>query len=227
MGFAVNGFQVALSVLPGSGKPAWVDQHNEGRRLLARLDGGGRGETGERPGVITDANGRPRFADGHADFSISHSWAMTAVSYLPTDNTAAPSRTGCDIQYVHPARNYDNTARCCFSASERDYIDERGPKEATRRFCRIWTLKEAWIKMNALSIADIRLAPEFHIEDEAGGQGLLVRQSAPRVSVANIASAAALPPAFFLWDISAATGLYVLAAGLTSPLPKRPVLRYL
>jgi len=136
-----------------------------------------------------EPGGRPYFADHHADFSISHSRNMAAAAFLPSLEKVS-CRVGCDIQYVDPHKSCVEISRRFFHACEQAYIEQTG-EERIKNFYRIWTLKEAWLKLHGLSVFDITKAPAFSI----GGR---YENS----------------PAFFLYELSSpsTTELYTLAA---------------
>ena len=147
----------------------------EARRMLNLLTPGGT--------ITLEPGGRPSFADRHADFSISHSRNMAAVTVLsvpPADPGAAAVETGrvppaakiprigCDIQYADPRAAHTDISRHFFHACERDYIFSANASEQYLRFYRFWALKEAWLKMKGLSVFDMALAPAFNIEEDTG-----------------------------------------------------------
>jgi hypothetical protein len=154
---------IGLSFMANDKRPlSQARQHDEGRRILALLDH----PSMSRSSIQTEASGRPYFADYHADFSISHSRSMVAVSYCPArhPDTGKLLRTGCDIQYVAPTKLFHGVANRFFAPPERDYIQGAATQlEQNIRFCRIWTLKECFIKLRGLSIADIACAPAFDL----------------------------------------------------------------
>ena len=146
----IQEFSVGLSLLPHTASSGvFRAQHDEGLRVLKCMDGG-------RPAAWEkEPSGRPRFADAHADFSISHSRRMVAVSF-------SCGRTGCDIQYVHPKKSYDELAYRLFFPEELRYLQEAGDaRERNVRFCRLWTLKECFIKANSLSVFAMKKTPAF------------------------------------------------------------------
>ncbi|MDR2480508.1 MAG: 4'-phosphopantetheinyl transferase superfamily protein [Treponema sp.] len=177
---------------------------NEARRILRLLDG-------DCPAAIENG-GRPFFPDAHADFSISHSRNMAAVALLPNPfyghNTGGgpPSapRTGCDIQYAAFTKPHGGISRNYFHASERSYIEAARGEEHSRRFYRLWVLKESWIKLRGASVFEIAHAPVFTI---TGDERKIVTASMPAPD------AAPLQAAFFLYEIEAAPDeWYMLAA---------------
>jgi hypothetical protein len=159
----IMGISIGLSFAPNNGRPLTLaQQHDEGRRILAFLDQ----LSLFRSFVQVEPSGRPYFADHHADFSISHSRSMVAVSYSTERRLDAgrPLRTGCDVQYVPPARSFCNIANRFFTPTERDYIQDVTTRlEQNIKFCRIWALKECFIKLKGLSIANISQAPTFDL----------------------------------------------------------------
>jgi hypothetical protein len=141
-------FYLGLSLLPKTVSGGYAFQHAEGLRVLGLLDG-------KEPLLETDPSGRPRFGDRHADFSISHSRRMVAVAY-----SADSVRTGCDIQYAHPRKNHDKTAARLFSPEELRYLLEAsGAREKRLRFCRLWALRECFLKAHGLSVFNMKKIP--------------------------------------------------------------------
>lgn len=86
--------------------------------------------------------------------SLSHSgnFALCAVTRRPV---------GADIQKTVPVRE-SLLQRVC-SAAEREWIlKAASPAERERRFCRIWALKESWLKATGVGLAglaDARFCP--------------------------------------------------------------------
>ena len=122
--------------------------------------------------ITKDKNGRPFFQNGNADFSISHSGSIAAVSLIHEANPhrspsgqmfpSAKFRTGCDIQLIRPRKNLRNIAEENFYAAENDYIFLQNETQfECARFYQIWTLKECYIKLRGLSVFDMLKAPSF------------------------------------------------------------------
>lgn len=90
---------------------------------------------------IDFSNPKPAFKGAYAggyDFNISHSGGLAAIA-------VSDGKIGCDIEVLKGRRHPAVCAR--LSEEERaDAADERG-------FLKIWTAKEAFIKMNGLSLA--------------------------------------------------------------------------
>lgn len=90
--------------------------------------------------ILVHKNGRIIFADNpHVHFNISHSGdvAMCAVSNCPV---------GVDVQVE---RDFDEgICRRFFLPREADFVlNESDPCQKREKFFRIWTLKEAYVKM--------------------------------------------------------------------------------
>jgi hypothetical protein len=139
-------FSVGLSCLPiegGAGKAlSAAALHDEGRRVLFQLDS----RVPPAP-IQLECSGRPYFADRHADFSISHSHAMIAVSHVCTGQTPCALHTGCDIQFIYSNRFHKTIASRVFGEQEQHYIAAAaGNAEQETRFCEVWTLKECFLK---------------------------------------------------------------------------------
>jgi hypothetical protein len=139
-------FSVGLSCLSvgtaADKAPSPAMLHDEGRRVLFQLD--------KRlpPAVIQlELSGRPYFADRHADFSISHSRSMVAVSHLSTGRVSCSLHTGCDIQFIYSNRFHKTIASRFFGEQEQRYIAAAADSaEQETRFCKVWTLKECFLK---------------------------------------------------------------------------------
>lgn len=152
-------FYIGLSLLSNR-RAGPQSLHTEGRRILTLLEGG-RSLSGR---IAAEPGGRPYFIDRHGDFSISHSHRMAAAAYSTEKSRGAgkPLGTGCDIQYVHPAKTYEGIVRGFFSPEEQTYIAAGSPeRERINRFYRIWVLKECFLKALGLSVFDMNRVPSF------------------------------------------------------------------
>ena len=121
--------------------------------------------------VAREDSGRPYFKDMRADFSISHSQNAAAVAVLPAatigiPHTASIPRVGCDIQFVNPKKDHIDISGHFFYAGEQEYIASVTGEERRLRFCRVWCLKEAWLKMRGLSVFDMAQAPCFCVGEQ-------------------------------------------------------------
>jgi 4'-phosphopantetheinyl transferase len=145
----ITTFNIGLSLL-SSKKPSRAEQSAEGRRILSLFE--------KRPllenDILKNENGRPYFPGVNADFNISHSQNMVAVSHIPGNGV----HTACDIQFVKPRINTIQIAEKYFSDSENEYITNK------KRFFEIWTLKECFLKLYGFSVFDMKSAPSFIYE---------------------------------------------------------------
>jgi hypothetical protein len=148
--------------------------------------------------LVREAGGRPYFTDRGGDFNISHSKRAVAVTLI-----GGEYRTGCDIQYMSPRRDFRGISGRFFHPPEQDYIAAgKSNEEMSRRFYALWTLKESFLKLRGLSIAEISGAPVFF-------PGTPVRDSAGRTTVNS--------PVFFLGEFAERNGeRYMAAAALES-----------
>jgi hypothetical protein len=125
---------------------------------------------------------------------------MVAVSYLP-----GGTGTGCDIQYVSPSRQHESVAARFFAPEEQAYIAAGPLAEQPLRFCHVWALKEAFIKLHGLSITDI------------------VSGRIPAFTPGNTVPGLT----FFLYELgNDSIGRYVLAAGCSGTPVEEPELRW-
>ena len=192
-------FYIGLSLLSnnepkGKALPGLLSA--EGRRVLSFLAG----RPLKEEEIAKDENGRPFLPGSLADFSISHSGAMAAVSLA----TGESRRTGCDIQIARSRASAREIAEVFFAAPERDYIfprDGRRPDES--RFFAIWALKECYLKLRGLSVFDMAQAPSF----VSGGRFAF-------------GEAVSTPLSFYLYELDGFSGeRYFLAAALEGAEP--------
>jgi hypothetical protein len=179
----------------------------EGRQILSLLD--------ERPvtenDITTTESGRPFFPGRQADFSISHSGALAVVSFAKGENL----RTGCDVELVRPRANAAKIAESFFSSAEREYIFEKN-KDAEIRFFKIWTLKECFLKLRALSVFEMEKAPSF-----IGDDGLF---SFYEDDLRETSSPSLI---FYLYELSSDSNTrYVLASALEGDNLLKPEIRW-
>jgi phosphopantetheinyl transferase len=165
-------FYLGLSFIPNNaGAPNALHriQTDEGRRILALLDRKAGGSSENPAGtVFREDGGRPFFADGHADFSISHSGRLVAVAYAGArERDRKVLRIGCDVQMVDTQGAREGIVRRFFHDEERRYVEAaRTSWERSLRFFKLWVLKEAYLKMKGFSIGDIAKTPVFFPEGE-------------------------------------------------------------
>lgn len=150
--------------------------------------------------IQLELSGRPYFADYHADFSVSHSRSMVAVSYLSTGGVSCTFHTGCDIQFIYANRFHKTIASRFFGEEEQRYIAAiPDSAEQETRFCKVWTLKECFLKACGSpgdSVFNIKDIPCFALD------GLLP------------ASGVVHGLAYFLYECAdSAAGHYILAVG--------------
>jgi hypothetical protein len=105
--------------------------------------------------IVKNENGRPYFSNGNADFNISHSKNMVAVSHVIGKGV----HTACDVQFVKPLANAKQIAEKFFTGGENEYISHN-----EERFFEIWTLKECFLKLHGFSVFDMKNGPSFIYE---------------------------------------------------------------
>ena len=103
--------------------------------LIRRVTGGGELVYGEHE--------KPYLADEALFFSVSHSGDIVAIA----SDTA---EVGCDVEVI-PAEKRLKIADRFYHPNEREYVYSSDDK--TRAFCRIWTRKEAYLKMTGEGIS--------------------------------------------------------------------------
>ena len=176
----------------------------EAKRVLSLLDAG----PPLNNGITRDENGRPFFSDRHADFSISHSGEMAAVSLVSGGNL----KTGCDIEYAAPRTNAKEIAERYFSTREAAWIfPPEGNSESPMDFFKIWTLKECYLKLRGFSVFDMQKAPSF-IDDE--GRFAFCREVSS-------------PLSFYVYRLEGSSGeVYILSAAIEGDEQVQPGIRW-
>lgn len=127
------------------------------RRFVRRADGdrfvlrrAGRRMLAEDLGVSIDHRqfGRPVGSAQWPGISFASSVSLALFAFSRSRSV------GVDIELIRPLGDVDRLAAICCSTAERAWLASQAPAEATRRFLRLWTLKEAWVKAEGRSIAD-------------------------------------------------------------------------
>jgi|SRR6185312_10107016 len=95
------------------------------------------------------AGGKPRLAGGGIFFNLSHSHRLGLIGLHPT------AEVGVDIEYQIRSRNWSGLARRCFTPAECAWLDHQAAEEYARHFCRLWTIKEAWMKADGRGLAGL------------------------------------------------------------------------
>ena len=207
-GKRMTSYYIGLSLLSNNQGGTAVSRKNsrsEARRVLSLLEG----RSIEDDEIAKGENGRPFFPDCHADFSISHSGNLAAVSLVSTQNRGGGVlRTGCDVQLVRPRIKMREIAEEYFHSAERDYIFTPGESSFDlTRFYQIWTLKECYIKLRGHSVFDMARVPSFIRGDAAFGP-------LPDRLQCN------------LYELADADGHYILAAAVEGDAELLPEIRW-
>lgn len=152
--------------------PTSAALHEEGRRVLFQLD-----KRVPPAAIQLELSGRPHFADRHADFSISHSRSMVAVSHVSTSRKTCAFHTGCDIQLIYSNRFHKTIASRFFGAQEQRYIAAAADcTEQDTRFCKVWTLKECFLKARGSpgdSVFNMKEVPCFAFDSLLPASGIV------------------------------------------------------
>jgi hypothetical protein len=170
----------------------------EARRVLSLIEGR---ELAEND-IAKDGQGRPFFPSGDADFSISHSGAVAAVSL------SKGARTGCDVELVRLRARSSEIADMYFSVPEKEYISSQRACN-DKRFFQIWTLKECYLKLKGLTVFDMAKVPSFISGGEIAFNDAVVS-----------------PLAFYLYELGDADGCYMLATAFEGTGREPPEIRW-
>ena len=114
--------------------------------------------------MCTETCGRPYLkfeseADLSVDFNISHSKEGLAIFVVACED--GDFRIGCDLECIHPRKNYLEIAQEVFFPQEVQWIVDGSGEEGLERFYRVWTVKEAWLKVQGKSVFDMAETPVF------------------------------------------------------------------
>jgi phosphopantetheinyl transferase len=179
----------------------------EGRKILSLLAGNTLAESD----ILRGENGRPYLANGEADFNISHSGLVTAVSLVEGSN----ARTGCDIQQIQKRLNTKKIAEEFFSTSEIDYIFPKDRNQYNEtRFFQIWTLKECFIKLKGLSVFDMAKVPSFVSIDDSGNYHFVLDETFLS------------PLSFYLYELTGPDERYIMAVAIEGAECQEPEIKW-
>jgi 4'-phosphopantetheinyl transferase len=137
--------------------------------LLLRLACREAGIAGADENVVLGENGKPSFRDvPDVHFNLSHS--KTRVMCV-----ISPCEVGCDVEYVRVGRW--RLAERFFKESETRWIHSFPEgEEQDEAFCRLWTLKECYMKVTGRGMA---LSPDkFTLS--VTSEGILLDHDGPR-----------------------------------------------
>jgi len=94
---------------------------------------------------MVNEHGKPFISGGGACFNIAHSGEYVIVAIDETD-------VGVDIEKIRPVS--EKISRRVFMENERRQLKTAADPEL--EFCRIWTLKESYVKYTGRGIADLK-----------------------------------------------------------------------
>lgn len=129
----------------------------------------GLGEYGLKEAEVRIAqgeNGKPYLVDyPWIHFNLTHSGNMVLAVF-------AEKEVGCDIERIKNANL--RLAKRYFCPEEYAYIASLEGEELNRAFCRLWTLKESFLKVTGMGIRLPLNSFAFDISKE--NQGIMIRQ---------------------------------------------------
>ncbi len=105
-------------------------------------------------------HGKPAIANSLAKplfFNLSHTQNLAALAITRT------AEVGVDVEKIKPVEQVRGLAERCFSDGEIQYVFSGEANALMRRFFKLWTLKEAYIKARgcglSLSLQSVKFAP--------------------------------------------------------------------
>jgi 4'-phosphopantetheinyl transferase len=125
----------------------YIAAHAHLRWILAQRLGCAPAEVG----FTRAPSGKPRLAQGGLFFNLSHSHQLGLLGIHPS------AEIGVDIEYQIRPRNWPGLAQRCFTAAECAWLEQQDPEGYAGHFCRLWTLKEAWMKADGRGLAGLHL----------------------------------------------------------------------
>ena len=131
---------------------------------------------GRAPDALTfteNSHGKPILIDG-PPFSLSHSADMMMLAI-------GDAETGCDIEWIDPALDWQPLADTLFTPTERNALALLPPEAARRAFFACWARKEAFVKALGLGLSypldafdvSVRAAPALL----SGGDGWAIGEA--------------------------------------------------
>src|SRR6185312_17092194 len=85
-------------------------------------------------------HGKPHVAGGGPHFNLSHSGGLGLLGLLPG------LELGVDIEAVDRSRDWLALARRFYTPAEFTWLAGLPAADLPLAFCRLWTVKEAWMK---------------------------------------------------------------------------------
>ncbi len=141
----------------------FVAAHGAIRMIVGR-------ELGVRPEVVSwrrGEHGKPVLAEPGPRLSISRSGELAALALADT------RRVGVDVQRLESGIDVVRMAERFYPAAEARFVAQAGPAEQVSRFMRLWTRKEACVKVaGGLLFPGLRLSVHSSgeiIVSDAGG----------------------------------------------------------
>ena len=115
------------------------------------------GISGAHMPISRDHFGKPRFDIGECEFSISHAGALSVAA------VSADGGVGVDIESIDSGRDILRIAKRFFSESERRELESA--EDRVTGFYRIWTAKEAMMKLGGEGMVSIMSAESISAEE--------------------------------------------------------------
>ncbi|HKE89398.1 MAG TPA: 4'-phosphopantetheinyl transferase superfamily protein [Gemmatimonadales bacterium] len=81
------------------------------------------------------------------NFNLSHSAGLALIAIV------AGADIGVDLEYIRPQFDYDEIARCCFSAADVENLRSVPAHRYAAAFLACWTKKEAYVKARGEGLA--------------------------------------------------------------------------
>lgn len=108
--------------------------------------------------IQRDRFGKPSFSCGGVQFSISHACGLSVAAVSQGD-------VGVDIECIDPGREMERIAKRFFSEREQNQLS--AANDRVREFYRIWTAKEAMMKLGGEGMISIMTSDSVRAEDDA------------------------------------------------------------
>lgn len=89
---------------------------------------------------FTNAEGKLLIQDGEIGFNLSHSSDKVAFIF------GLRKQLGIDIEYIKPVDELAEIVNGFFSITEKKALEQIGPDTIIKKFFKIWTQKEAYVK---------------------------------------------------------------------------------
>ena len=104
--------------------------------------------------ILYQQNGKPHITDDKIEFNVSHSGDLSVYAF------STGRKIGIDIEEIREIINIDLIMKYFYTKKESDQINGKKGLQRMNEFLKIWTQKEAVVKMFEMGISHIKREEE-------------------------------------------------------------------